>query len=117
MTLLTSYVIHPEFVKCGVSETVAYILDALIGATVLVLCIFVLMPILNDTFAEGTAKKAGDVDPNSIPSGEANQKIAIFTAGMFAVAYMAKRNKVFKVKKAKKAQAVELSNEELLTKI
>jgi hypothetical protein len=72
MTLLTSYVIHPEFIKCGVSSTVAYILDALIGGAVLVLCIFVLMPILNDAFAEGTAKKAGDVDPNSIPSGEAN---------------------------------------------
>ena len=76
------------------------------------------MPVLNDVFADDTAKKAGDVDPNSAPSGEGNQqKVAVFAAALFGAGYMAKRNKFFSVKKAKKSQAVELSNEELLSKI
>jgi hypothetical protein len=96
MTLLVSYVIHPELIKCGVSSTVAYIIDALIGIAVLCLLIFVLMPVLNDVFADDTAKKAGDVDPNSAPSGEGNQqKVAVFAAALFGAGYMAKRNKFF----------------------
>lgn len=113
-TLLITYVIHPQWEKCGVAEWVGYLIDSLIGLSVLLLCIFVLVPLFNGIFADETAAKAGDVDPNATPSGEGNaQKIAVFTGVLAGVAYVARR-KPKKTKKAKKAQP---TSEELLTKI
>jgi hypothetical protein len=61
--MLTTYVIHPELVKCGVAEWVAYLIDGLIGIAVLMLLIFLLMPVLNEAFGEDTSMEAGGLAP------------------------------------------------------
>ena len=80
------------------------------------ICIFVLLPILNGVFADETAAKAGDVDPNATPSGEGNAKIAVFAGAMAGVFYAFNYGKK-SVKKTKKSRKAEPTKEELLNKL
>jgi len=120
MTMITSLVIHPELIKCGLEVWVVVLIDALIGAAVMLVLIFVVSPELNKAFAEETTVK--DVDPNSTPSGNSeSSKVAIFAAAMAGVGYMARRNskpvKSTKAQRKTKKIEIEPSHEELLSKI
>jgi len=114
MTLVTTLVIHPALVEAGLETWVIVLIEALIGATVMIVLIFVVSPWLNEVFAEDSSVK--EVDPNSTPSGNSNtSKIAIFSA-IAGTVYMARR-KPAKAVTAKKAVAVEPTHEDLLSKI
>jgi len=114
MTLVTTLVIHPALVEAGLETWVIVLIEALIGATVMIVLIFVVSPWLNEVFAEDSSVK--EVDPNSTPSGNSNtSKIAIFSA-IAGTVYMARR-KPAKVVPAKKAVVAEPTHEDLLSKI
>ena len=66
MTLVTSLAIHPALVESGLETWVVVLIEALIGALVMLALIFFVAPALNEAFAEDTEVK--EVDPNSDPA-------------------------------------------------
>jgi hypothetical protein len=106
--MLTTYVIHPELLKCGVAEWIAYLIDGLIGVGVLMILIFFVMPLLNEALGDETSMDSGDLDPGAETNGRGginknnNSAMVVFSATMAGVGYLAKRNNIFKVFKKSK---------------
>jgi hypothetical protein len=74
MTLITTLVIHPALVEAGLEEWVVILIEACIGATVMLCLIFFVAPALNEAFAEDTEVKK--VDPTKdVAAGGQTKKL------------------------------------------